>query len=432
MQDGHVLHVEGLREEVHGRHAHGFEHALVTEAREVAGKRRGVAGDVGDGARRLVGELRHHVGSKARAWRVDHDDVRVDVWELDARVSANGVDIGEVCRVKVVTQVSHGWAVGLDSRDKAGLARQRQREGACPAVEVHGLLVLAGGETLHHQRDELVRAPGVHLEERGCRDTHGLASHKLAPGALAREALDAGDAARLSRSLLHDSDHGSHLGGIPQHLGHLGAREGAGCAPEGYLELLRAPRSAYAHTLQAQVARAGKEVHGPLHGLHDALELGVQKRAGGNLHHVRRACRMHAHHGAPALGSHGKLDLVAVAPGLAGGHDGRYEGLGILCREAPQARERVDNAGALGGKLGLVGQMRPGTTATDVHKGAGRCHAVRRVLEHRGHMRTREARLLGVRLGLHGIAGHATRNEHGLAIGIVRNRLWAVAHTLDL
>ena len=47
-------------------------------------------------------------------------------------------------------------------------------------------------------------------------------------------------------------------------------------------------------------------------------------------------------------------------------------------------------------------------------------------------MRTREARLLGIRLGLHGIAGHATRNEHGLAIGIVRNRLWAVAHTLDL
>ena len=65
--------MEGLGKEVHRRHGDGLERPNLTEARQVAGKRRGVAADIGYLAGGLSRELLDYVRGKARAWRVDHD-----------------------------------------------------------------------------------------------------------------------------------------------------------------------------------------------------------------------------------------------------------------------------------------------------------------------------------------------------------------------
>ena len=165
LEDGHGLHVEGLREEVHGGGAHRLEGTLLLKAGEVSGEGRRVAAHVGDGAGRLLGELGHHLLGQARARRVDHDDVGVGVRKLQARVAADGVHVVKPRLVEVTPQVTNGRTIGLHGGDEACAASQGQREGSRAAVEVHGLLVRLRVEPLHDELHEPLGALDLKLRK---------------------------------------------------------------------------------------------------------------------------------------------------------------------------------------------------------------------------------------------------------------------------
>ena len=80
---------------------------------------------------------------------------------------------------------------------------------------------------------------------------------------------------------------------------------------------------------------------------------------------------VHAYRRASLLGRHGKLDLVAVAPGLWGSHTGGHERLRPLLWETADTHERICDVRALCRELGLVGQIGPGTATALLDVGVG-------------------------------------------------------------
>jgi len=222
-------------------------------AGEIAGKCRGVAAHVGDSAGGLRRELLDDGLVEPGARGIDHDHVCVGIGELKARIAADGVHVVNTRLLEIAPQVAHGGTVGFHGRDEARATGERQREGARPAVEIHGLVIFRYGKAREHASHELLGTTGVDLEERRCRDVHGLIEDALGPMALSRETLHAGDPACGLGSLAHDAYERACGKGVADDLGNARAREGTRLGPERDLGIARAFGGPDAHALYVQV-----------------------------------------------------------------------------------------------------------------------------------------------------------------------------------
>ena len=154
----------------------------------------------------------------------------------------------------------------------------------------------------------------------------------------------------------------------------------------------------------------------------------VEQRELVNADDRRAVCGVHAKRCVTAVANERELGLVAIVPGVAGGEAVTNELVSI--GHVAHASERVNDVGALGGKLALTFHASPGRTAKHRRKRPSGGDAGGGGLKNLGDLRLCEGLPVAYKLRLDDVSGDGTGDEHAFAVFGVGDCVGSVGHPL--